>query len=131
MIRRPPRSTLFPYTTLFRSDAVLAVQQHPNCREPLLQSNRGILKDRTRLQREARFRMTGVALPQAILGKVANLLRSTFRALHLAVCPAEINHKLAAILKFREVDYRVSEGSMVAHELSMRPIYRYVKYILT
>src|SRR2546427_2187120 len=25
MIRRPPRSTLFPYTTLFRSDAALAV----------------------------------------------------------------------------------------------------------
>src|SRR2546430_8228823 len=24
MIRRPPRSTLFPYTTLFRSDGVLA-----------------------------------------------------------------------------------------------------------
>src|SRR5256885_5496714 len=24
MIRRPPRSTLFPYTTLFRSDIVLA-----------------------------------------------------------------------------------------------------------
>src|ERR1041384_4626829 len=24
MIRRPPRSTLFPYTTLFRSDAKLA-----------------------------------------------------------------------------------------------------------
>src|SRR3712207_7753426 len=23
MIRRPPRSTLFPYTTLFRSDAIL------------------------------------------------------------------------------------------------------------
>src|SRR5256885_10861841 len=26
MIRRPPRSTLFPYTTLFRSDPVLAVE---------------------------------------------------------------------------------------------------------
>src|SRR3712207_8035519 len=25
MIRRPPRSTLFPYTTLFRSDIALAV----------------------------------------------------------------------------------------------------------
>src|SRR5256885_5888346 len=25
MIRRPPRSTLFPYTTLFRSEAVLGV----------------------------------------------------------------------------------------------------------
>src|SRR2546426_5812785 len=27
MIRRPPRSTLFPYTTLFRSDPLLA--RHP------------------------------------------------------------------------------------------------------
>src|SRR5256885_7723600 len=26
MIRRPPRSTLFPYTTLFRSDAVVTLQ---------------------------------------------------------------------------------------------------------
>src|SRR5256885_11477282 len=25
MIRRPPRSTLFPYTTLFRSDPILAL----------------------------------------------------------------------------------------------------------
>src|SRR2546429_5058670 len=32
MIRRPPRSTLFPYTTLFRS---VVVNQHwRNCREP-------------------------------------------------------------------------------------------------
>src|SRR5260221_3654988 len=28
MIRRPPRSTLFPYTTLFRSDGDLDVDQH-------------------------------------------------------------------------------------------------------
>src|SRR2546427_8913639 len=28
MIRRPPRSTLFPYTTLFRSETVVARQQH-------------------------------------------------------------------------------------------------------
>src|SRR3712207_7130193 len=26
MIRRPPRSTLFPYTTLFRSDVLLALR---------------------------------------------------------------------------------------------------------
>src|SRR3712207_6996658 len=32
MIRRPPRSTLFPYTTLFRSNAVVAM----NVREPEL-----------------------------------------------------------------------------------------------
>src|SRR3712207_9379556 len=28
MIRRPPRSTLFPYTTLFRSDAVGSLDRH-------------------------------------------------------------------------------------------------------
>src|SRR5256885_5166930 len=28
MIRRPPRSTLFPYTTLFRSGRIAAVCQH-------------------------------------------------------------------------------------------------------
>src|SRR2546426_7778264 len=27
MIRRPPRSTLFPYTTLFRSEILLAVER--------------------------------------------------------------------------------------------------------
>src|SRR3712207_7404833 len=27
MIRRPPRSTLFPYTTLFRSDVVYTIMQ--------------------------------------------------------------------------------------------------------
>src|SRR5258708_30260797 len=29
MIRRPPRSTLFPYTTLFRSQGHLAGARHP------------------------------------------------------------------------------------------------------
>src|SRR5688572_32566785 len=30
MIRRPPRSTLFPYTTLFRSDQVAHPAEHGN-----------------------------------------------------------------------------------------------------
>src|SRR2546430_7404634 len=30
MIRRPPRSTLFPYTTLFRSQLVFAGKAHPD-----------------------------------------------------------------------------------------------------
>src|SRR3712207_7626800 len=33
MIRRPPRSTLFPYTTLFRSHLVAALLQTPLVRE--------------------------------------------------------------------------------------------------
>src|SRR5437660_7990725 len=34
MIRRPPRSTLFPYTTLFRSGAAL-VRSRPRARAPV------------------------------------------------------------------------------------------------
>src|SRR3712207_2139858 len=30
MIRRPPRSTLFPYTTLFRSVDVVLLEAHPD-----------------------------------------------------------------------------------------------------
>src|SRR3712207_7452780 len=37
MIRRPPRSTLFPYTTLFRSDARHArVGHHPRAPGPVV-----------------------------------------------------------------------------------------------
>src|ERR1035438_10923292 len=32
MIRRPPRSTLFPYTTLFRSIEIGGLRKHPNRR---------------------------------------------------------------------------------------------------
>src|SRR2546422_4875965 len=39
MIRRPPRSTLFPYTTLFRSRAaVQQVRQRPDRREAVVES---------------------------------------------------------------------------------------------
>src|SRR2546430_4183819 len=61
MIRRPPRSTLFPYTTLFRSDlshrhrpqlggshrSSSAIKMPPRCRtrEPrLCRSSRGVLR---------------------------------------------------------------------------------------
>src|SRR2546422_10797322 len=36
MIRRPPRSTLFPYTTLFRSAGILAVAECEEKRAPLV-----------------------------------------------------------------------------------------------
>src|SRR5436309_10824170 len=36
MIRRPPRSTLFPYTTLFRSLSAVALHQPRRGREPLV-----------------------------------------------------------------------------------------------
>src|SRR2546422_11724293 len=71
MIRRPPRSTLFPYTTLFRSDREIALHQcidAPQTRESLGQglsrrpgviapvsrrTRRGALAHRERARREA------------------------------------------------------------------------------
>src|SRR2546422_7639749 len=56
MIRRPPRSTLFPYTTLFRSACV-------NLRRALL--GRGLLKKRMlRLQVSVKKRSWAGAAPQ-------------------------------------------------------------------
>src|SRR3989441_6912410 len=34
MIRRPPRSTLFPYTTLFRSREIDGARRHPDLEQP-------------------------------------------------------------------------------------------------
>src|SRR3712207_7208943 len=64
MIRRPPRSTLFPYTTLFRSEAadllqamygrhseaplpIVAAYSPPNCFDAAIEASRLALKYRT------------------------------------------------------------------------------------
>src|SRR3989475_5698547 len=41
MIRRPPRSTLFPYTTLFRSGFVLKTQAGEDLAQAIQQVSRG------------------------------------------------------------------------------------------
>src|SRR3712207_8625514 len=56
MIRRPPRSTLFPYTTLFRSPGADAALQGARCleqREVLLGSLVRLLADHLRQMGEA------------------------------------------------------------------------------
>src|SRR5260370_32259528 len=56
MIRRPPRSTLFPYTTLFRSRLSVAALRsvpgtapRPGCRSPSRASSRWSWRDDARL----------------------------------------------------------------------------------
>src|SRR3712207_7056577 len=63
MIRRPPRSTLFPYTTLFRSQAVVAVlgDQPPGLADV------GVGVDRHRLARHEVLHARGGRLAQALL----------------------------------------------------------------
>src|SRR3712207_8598494 len=52
MIRRPPRSTLFPYTTLFRSD--LAASPHFGAREGSTTRFEGLARRAVLLPRRAR-----------------------------------------------------------------------------
>src|SRR3990167_1854343 len=42
MIRRPPRSTLFPYTTLFRSHCLRSFRLKPLCEFPVLDLHRNL-----------------------------------------------------------------------------------------
>src|SRR2546425_2907618 len=57
MIRRPPRSTLFPYTTLFRSRAEDTAQTRPNSRPAAAQMrSTGRARDESRAGTECRSR---------------------------------------------------------------------------
>src|SRR2546430_11310554 len=59
MIRRPPRSTLFPYTTLFRSEFAVAAHRHidPHLRDSL-----------RRRQARLALRLRRDRLPDSLLG---------------------------------------------------------------
>src|SRR3712207_7210157 len=50
MIRRPPRSTLFPYTTLFRSDGAREVLYLRGDHEELARRALGHLRERTKVE---------------------------------------------------------------------------------
>src|SRR3712207_8837640 len=55
MIRRPPRSTLFPYTTLFRSHDVRPVHFHRADADPQLVGDRLVRAATKQSQRDVQF----------------------------------------------------------------------------
>src|SRR3712207_9102625 len=71
MIRRPPRSTLFPYTTLFRS---LGQRRHPPLRVDVQILRRSLLtlgeRDANRLVNRARLLQHNVRRKRARPGRV-------------------------------------------------------------
>src|SRR3712207_8159897 len=90
MIRRPPRSTLFPYTTLFRSVGSLANQLSsakdvdrtlgPYCRRPPFEPERRITEfDRMRLH------YVGFSRPEKVLDRKSTRLNSSHANISHAV----------------------------------------------
>src|SRR3712207_7277656 len=69
MIRRPPRSTLFPYTTLFRSAGVVVAERRERfgrLREPAVQPRAQLRAVGRQLQHlHAAVALAGLALDQA------------------------------------------------------------------
>src|SRR5256885_8653323 len=60
MIRRPPRSTLFPYTTLFRSEFAWARMKNPELRPLLLAVCRDrVLRAHLVVRRDSKFTHPG------------------------------------------------------------------------
>src|SRR5437868_7916218 len=71
MIRRPPRSTLFPYTTLFRSHPVhrrAALLQRPRVLPPAARGSRRLLRRRARLvdRKSTRLNSSHVSISYAV-----------------------------------------------------------------
>src|SRR3712207_8183085 len=72
MIRRPPRSTLFPYTTLFRSEAVEVAAQDPGCNYALGSVLNHVLLHQTVIGQEAiaQLEAHGAGRPDVIVACV-------------------------------------------------------------
>src|SRR2546426_4657689 len=68
MIRRPPRSTLFPYTTLFRSgdDAELPVREPAAARELGEDRGEGAERERVRDRKSTRLNSSHLVISYAV-----------------------------------------------------------------
>src|SRR3712207_9365111 len=85
MIRRPPRSTLFPYTTLFRSADSLAFGGHPYALDPegTDESLAALMVDQLRRYHAEQFvtsRMLLVVVGNVDRPTVERLVRGTLRS---------------------------------------------------
>src|SRR3712207_8646307 len=76
MIRRPPRSTLFPYTTLFRSPS----QRCDGCPEGTSRRGRGLAKRRRFLDQLRQIGYDQVGLQLQGLGHLADRQRALARS---------------------------------------------------
>src|SRR5690242_21436145 len=84
MIRRPPRSTLFPYTTLFRSEAELIEQTGARLKEMLAAGSTTVeAKSGYGLTTEAEMRMLRVI--SALKDRKSTRLNSSHMSISYAV----------------------------------------------
>src|SRR5690348_17802738 len=96
MIRRPPRSTLFPYTTLFRSRLQLVLLQVPGAAQLAAQSRR----DRARQGRDGEVHVLRAAHPPG-QDRKSTRLNSSHPSISYAVFCLKKKIKLTTITNHR------------------------------
>lgn len=92
-----------------RTDSVLTVRNHPHRSEPLVETNRRILKDGSDLDAELRFRMASLALPHTARFHERNGFRSASWA-HNTVGPSPRNEIVNAVIRIGEILNRLLES---------------------
>jgi len=91
---------------LVAANAVLAVSQHPRCREPLVQRNRGIFVDRPDFDGELALGVVTATLPCSASGMERANLRRPASGTNDAVRPAPDSDVVDTVVGIREVDNR-------------------------
>jgi len=90
------------------TNSVFAVGNHPDGNKPLIEGQRGILKDSPDFGRELPFRMDALALPLALISEEYRVLPPASGAFN-AVRPAQADHVSQAVVGVREVDHCLLE----------------------
>ncbi len=107
-----------------RTDAILTTRYEPHYGKPLIQTKRGIFKDRASLDAELRMIVARPALPNPTRCDEPDVMRSTHWA-NNAFRPAASNQIVQAVIGIGEVNNRFREGLgfvFACHELSMRQV---------
>src|SRR2546421_11586263 len=113
MIRRPPRSTLFPYTTLFRSRILL--RERLTFRFPRLEDRRGV--------KVVTLFFIGERAQDAKLTRIRTRRRRKHgRAHHATVCERVLEKLTQRRLKlgFAAGSHAASDGNVNRHKLTAR-----------
>src|SRR3712207_8845422 len=119
MIRRPPRSTLFPYTTLFRSRP-RGQSDHGDHRQPECQGSR---------QRGASLDPSGFDAGKKVLGRKRHILTDTLGLLlAVSVHPASVQDRDGAEALLRRCCERLGGAFPSSSASSLMPAIRAARW---
>src|SRR5579859_567201 len=109
---------------LIRANAILAIAQHPNSSQPLIQTERGILEDGSDLDGELPSLVDTLALPFSLILEEHNILAATGGASYDAIRPAQGHHVVKGIVGISKIHDCLLQGlkrfMFAVHDLNHR-----------